>query len=98
MWYLVMSRISGDPQRMYETLNDHLAWMKKMHDAGKILFSGPTPDHSIGIIVVKEDSLDSARHMMDREPWIANGLRDYEIFEWDVHQIMGVGQFHIDSQ
>jgi uncharacterized protein YciI len=41
-----------------------LAWMKKMHDVGKILFSGPAPDPSIGIIVVKEDLLDSARHMM----------------------------------
>ena len=51
-----------------------------------MLFSGPSGDRSMGIILVRAGSLDEAKQVLDTEPFQALGLRTYEIIEWDVHQ------------
>ena len=67
--------------------------MERQHQSGKVLFSGPTPDRSIGIYVVKAGSNDEARALVDTDPFHAAGLRGYEIIECEIHQVLGAGTF-----
>jgi uncharacterized protein YciI len=67
--------------------------MKQQHDNGSILFSGPTPDRKFGIYVIRADSKAQAEEIASTDPYTAAGFCAYELYEWDVHQIMGVGPF-----
>ena len=75
------------------SLDQHLVWMKQQHDAGKILFSGPTPDRKYGIYVSRADYKDEASRIAASDPYTAAGFCSFELLEWEVHQIMGVGNF-----
>ena len=93
MWYLVLSRVKTSSDEVRKMSQEHLGWMERQHQSGNVLFSGPTPDRSIGIYVVKAGSYDEARALVDTDPFHVAGLRGYEIIEWEIHQVLGAGTF-----
>jgi uncharacterized protein YciI len=93
MWYLVLRQATKPRSEWTVSLDQHLNWMKQQHDAGKILFSGPTTDRKYGIYVIRADSKDEASRIAASDPYTAAGFCSFELLEWEVHQIMGVGNF-----
>jgi uncharacterized protein YciI len=93
MWYLVMRRAVKPRDEWTVDLDTHLVWMKQHHDSGKILFSGPTPDRKFGIYVIKAASKAQAEEIASSDPYTAAGFCAYDLYEWDIHQVMGVGAF-----
>ena len=93
MWYLVLSRPVVAREQMMGSLDDHLTWMRSQHEASNVLFSGPTADHSMGIYVIRAMSRDEAQTVADSDPFHSLGFRNYEMLDWDVHQVMGAGPF-----
>jgi uncharacterized protein YciI len=93
MWYLVLRQATKPREQWTVTLDQHLVWMKQQHDAGKILFSGPTTDRKYGIYVIRADSRDEASRIAGSDPYTAAGFCSFELLEWEVHQIMGAGNF-----
>ncbi len=93
MWYLVLRQAIKPRDQWTVTLDQHLVWMKQQHDAGKILFSGPTTDRKYGIYVIRADSKDEASKIASSDPYTAAGFCTFELLEWEVHQIMGAGNF-----
>ena len=93
MWYLVLSRPSGPMAESRPHLEDHLAFQYRNHSAGNILFSGPTPDLSVGIYVIRADSRQAAEAIADADPFHSRGVRSYEMLDWEVHQVLGSGPF-----
>ena len=93
MWYLVLSRPVASRDQLAETRNAHLSWMKSQHEAGNVLFSGPTVDRSVGIYVITAASSEQAHRVADADPFHANSLRSYEMLDWEIHQILGAGPF-----
>ena len=53
MWYLVLRRDVRPRAEWALGLDDHLRWMRTQHEAGTILFSGPSRDRQYGIYVVR---------------------------------------------
>jgi hypothetical protein len=101
VWYLCVSRPRGEEPALLERIRElrpqHFQWLREQDAAGRLLFSGPTSDNRIGIMVVRARSLDDARRIFDSETWHAAGLRDYELHEWEVHQAVGVGTFTVEA-
>ena len=93
MWYLALRRPVKPREQWTVTLDQHLAWMKKQHQAGKILFSVPTTDRKVGIYVIRADSKQEAEQIAASDPYTAAGFSAFELLEWEVHQIMGAGPF-----
>lgn len=56
-------------------------------------FSGPTPDRKFGIYVIKAESRAEADQIAASDPYTAAGLCQYDLYEWEVHQVMGAGPF-----
>jgi uncharacterized protein YciI len=93
MWYLAMRRPVKPRQEWTVSLDQHLVWMKQQHEAGTILFSGPTPDRKFGIYVIRAASKADAEKVAAADPYTAAGFCAFDLYEWEVHQIMGAGPF-----
>jgi uncharacterized protein YciI len=96
MWYVVMSKSIVPRETIQGTEPDNLAWMKSQHDAGKVLFSGPTTE-GVGIWILHVGSREEAEALVKTHPWVERGWRECEIYEWRVTQALGVGHFTLDS-
>jgi uncharacterized protein YciI len=93
MWYFVRRRGIKPRAEWTVTLDEHLQWMKRQHDTGKIVMSGPTPDRQYGQYLVRAESRQDAETIAGSDPFTAARCTTYEIIEWEVHQIMGIGPF-----
>jgi uncharacterized protein YciI len=93
MWYLVLRQATKPREQWTVTLDQHLAWMKQQHEAGTILFSGPTTDRKYGVYVIRAGSKPAAAQIAAADPYTAAGFCSFELLEWEVHQIMGAGPF-----
>jgi uncharacterized protein YciI len=63
-------------------------WLLAQHRAGRMLFSGPTPDKSCGIYVLVADSLAEAKRIGAADPHHIHGERSMEVLEWDAQRSM----------
>jgi len=95
MWYLIMRRDVQPRQSWTVTLDEHLAWMREQHEAGAVLFSGPTSDIRTGIYVIRAGSDVDARRIAAEDPFTKAGHCSFELFEWDVRQVLGTGPFSV---
>ena len=93
MWYLTLRQATQPRDQWTVTLDQHLVWMRQQHQAGKILFSGPTTDRKYGVYVIRAGSKDEAARIAASDPYTAAGFCSFELLEWEVHQIMGCGPF-----
>ena len=79
MWYLILRRPLRPREEWTVSLDQHLAWMKQQHEAGRILFSGPTPDRTLGIYVIRANSRQEAEKIASGDPF-ASRLMVTELF------------------
>jgi uncharacterized protein YciI len=93
MWYLVLRRPIKPRAEWTVSLDEHLVWMKQQHEAGKILFSGPTTDRKYGVYVIRAAGKGEAEKIAASDPYTAAGFCAFELLEWEVHQILGTGSF-----
>ncbi len=75
------------------TLQEHLDWMKQRHADGSVLISGPARDHSVSLYLIKSASREEAEAIAAADPFTAGGECRFELIDWDVHQILGIGSF-----
>ena len=100
MWFLVLRRPLRPRSEWRYHGDEHLTWMKQQHDAGKIYLSGPskeqdpaTDSRKYGIYLIRAASREEADAIAASDPYTAAGDCTYELIEWDIHQILGVGPF-----
>jgi uncharacterized protein YciI len=93
MWYLVLRRAVQPREEWTVSLDEHLVWMRQQHEAGRIIVSGPTADRKYGVYVIRAPSREEAERIAASDPYTAAGFTAFELLEWEVHQIMGVGPF-----
>jgi uncharacterized protein YciI len=85
---LALSRTTGSEEARKAHLQDHMDWLIAEHRRGRLLFSGPTPDKSLGIYVILASSLAEAESIAGADPHHIHGERSVEVLEWDVQRAM----------
>jgi uncharacterized protein YciI len=93
MWFFCKRTNLRPPGQRRSTLDLHLAWMKEQHLAGKIMLSGPSPDLRFGMYLIVAGSREEADRIAASDPYTSAGDASYELTEWNVRQIMGIGPF-----
>ena len=87
MWYLVLSRSLPEQKENKQLhLPEHRQWLEDQHRAGRVLFSGPTSDRSVGIYVVLAASLNDAEKLAAQDPDHVSGIGIMEVLEWNAHR------------
>jgi hypothetical protein len=79
------------------TIDDHFAWIKRNHDEGSLLVSGPAADFSCGMLLMKAETREALDSLLASEPGIASGRTLPEVTEWEIHQFMGFGPFQTEA-
>jgi uncharacterized protein YciI len=69
MYYIALRRRVVPQEQRTVSLDTHLHWMRQMHNEGKILLSGPSPDRSLGIYLVKAASREEAENTAGGDPY-----------------------------
>ena len=93
MWYFARRSALKPRSEWNVTLDEHLVWMKHQHDTGTIVMSGPTPDRKYGQYLIRAENREEADKIAASDPFTVAGCTTFEIIEWEVHQIMGIGPF-----
>lgn len=97
MWHLTIHRWTTQPSGVPPYLAEHLAWMQDQQLGGRVLAAGPSADGTLGIIVFGHMPLAEVVALCSCEPFVARGVRTFDVIPWDVHHAFGVGGFTIDA-
>ena len=93
MWFFCRREHLHEPGQRRSSLDEHFAWMKAQHDAGAIVMSGPSPDLKYGMYLIRAATRGEAERIAASDPYTVAGDSRFELFEWDIRQIAGVGAF-----
>jgi uncharacterized protein YciI len=93
MWFFCTRTNVRAPGERRSTLDIHLEWMKAQHEAGHIVMSGPSPDLKLGMYLIRASSRDEAEAIASSDPYTVAGDSTYELVQWNIRQIAGVGPF-----
>jgi uncharacterized protein YciI len=84
--YVILSKGNTDAERLKENLPAHLEFMIDLEKQGILFASGPLDGgtRGDGLTIVRAGSLDEARQVAARDPFVVQGLRTFEVREWTV--------------
>lgn len=65
----------------------HLAYLESLKEQGKIFAMGPFADGAGGMVVYIADSLEEAKNMAEKDPYVVEGVRRLELHEWKMVRV-----------
>src|SRR5438105_3677534 len=95
MWYLCIRKPKLPRERWTTSLDQHLVWMRAQHEAGRIVISGPgvVDGERVGMYLIRAPSRPEAEAIASGDPYTVAGHTRFELIEWQIHQILGIGTF-----
>jgi uncharacterized protein len=63
---------------------DHLEYLDSLQKQEKVFAKGPFVDGTGGLVIYIADSLDDAKQMAEKDPYILEGVRRLELHEWGI--------------
>lgn len=88
-FYVLLSKPLAGPEGFKSLLPSHLEYMIGLEKRGLLFASGPLADKAgppsgEGLTVLRVADAQEARRIADADPFVANGLRTYELKEWTI--------------
>lgn len=93
MWrrkfYAIVSRPSPTPEKLKALLPAHLEYMIALEKRGVVFASGPLadgegPPDGAGLTILRAANAAEARQLAEADPFVANGLRTFDLKEWTI--------------
>jgi uncharacterized protein len=87
--YAVISQPSPAPQKLKPLLPAHLEYMIELEKRGLLFASGPLsdgagPPSGAGLTILRAASAAEARALAEADPFVAHGLRTFDLKEWTI--------------
>jgi uncharacterized protein len=87
--YAVISHPSPAPEKLKPLLPAHLEYMIGLEKRGVLFASGPLsdgagPPSGAGLTILRAASAAEARALAEADPFVAQGLRTFELKEWTI--------------
>jgi uncharacterized protein len=85
--YVILSQPSSRPERLKALLPAHLEYMIGLEKRGVLFASGPLsdgdePPNGAGLTILRAKNAGEAREIAEADPFVANGVRGFELKEW----------------
>lgn len=84
MKYFAVFLPMKDEQKSKDFRPQHLEFLEQGRNEGTILMNGRFVDGAGGLVIYRGDSLQSVEELVNTDPYILNGARNYEIHEWEM--------------
>ncbi len=84
MKYFAVFLPMKDEQKSKDFRPQHLEYLEQGRNEGTILMNGRFVDGAGGLVIYRGDSLQSVEELVNTDPYILNGARNYEIHEWEM--------------
>lgn len=65
-------------------VEEHVAHLKRLDDAGQLVLCGPFKDYQGGLVVVKASSAEEARRIAESDPFVRSGFESFELRTWEL--------------
>src|SRR6056297_2590871 len=79
----------GQAPRVMEEAGDHILWVRKQIKDKRFICAGPfineSGQYDDGLVIMRADSEDELRTIVESDPFVKNGVRDYKVRLWDYH-------------
>lgn len=72
-----------DPELNQAVRPDHLSYIAKLQQDGKVLLAGPFPDGSGGMVIYHNVTEREGLSLAEADPIIASGARDLKLLAWN---------------
>ncbi|MGZ9583535.1 YciI family protein [Paenibacillus marinisediminis] len=63
---------------------NHLDYLEKLREQGKVHLKGPFKDGSGGMVIYVADSFEEAKAIAENDPYVVEGVRDLDLREWGI--------------
>ena len=73
-----------DPEKSRVYREQHLAFLDERRAEGKLFANGRFIDGWGGLVVYRAESLDEVTQLVQADPYIVHGARNYDIHEWEL--------------
>ncbi|AKG74505.1 YciI family protein [Salinicoccus halodurans] len=84
MKYFAVFLPMKDEQKSKDFRAQHLEFLSAGREEGSILMNGRFIDGAGGLVIYKGESLETVEKLVNTDPYIINGARNYEIHEWEM--------------
>ncbi|MFC7442557.1 YciI family protein [Laceyella putida] len=71
-----------NPEKNQTYRPHHLAYLEELEQQGKIFAKGPFIDGAGGMVIYIADSLEEAKELAEKDPYVIEGVRRLELHEW----------------
>lgn len=75
-----------DPVKNEELRPQHLDYLQKRKEEGKVFARGPFADDSGGLVIYKAETYEEAKKMAEEDPYVVHGVRKLNLREWNMSQ------------
>ncbi len=86
---ILKSTYVSDPATLQQHLAAHLDWVEEGYGSGQFLASGLRTGSVGAVILVQGMDASAAELMLSRDPFVKNGVAEYEIVEFDASRTAG---------
>jgi 3-hydroxyisobutyrate dehydrogenase len=73
-----------DPEKSVKYREEHLRFLDERRNAGMLLANGRFTDGAGGLVIYRASSREEVESWVQRDPYLVQGARRYEIHEWDI--------------
>lgn len=85
MAHFILEYQYADMDARARTRDDHLDYLRGLHEQGRLVLAGPLADNSGAVVVFAADTVADAQAMVDADPYTAANVgTGHTIREWKV--------------
>ena len=83
MKYFVVLLPMKDSDKSRDFREQHLSFLEKMRNSGRVVANGKFTDGSGGMVIYKAKSYEDCMTSVKMDPYVVEGARAYQIMEWE---------------
>ncbi|WP_446715541.1 YciI family protein [Bacillus sp. OTU530] len=84
MKYFIVFLPMLDEEKSQEYRPQHLGFLARLRNEGKILANGKFVDGTGGLVIYMANTLGEVESLVRQDPYIIHGARCFEIHEWEM--------------
>ncbi|RRJ64250.1 hypothetical protein EHV15_15965 [Paenibacillus oralis] len=65
-------------------IRGHVAHLRELDRLGHLVMCGPFTDYKGGMIIIEADTIEQARQIAERDPFVESGAENYELRTWEI--------------